>query len=275
MGIMKPHVSSTTKGDIDATSNQLNTQLQASIKRVTSTCKQLLLGLLDEESLSDEQISIQYTAVVKAFYQTIDDFAQVHLPVADLEDFPELLRQGLEHVFHQSSSATHPGPDGNAQSVDSTDYYDKQVAGEHINLLITRLIRGLQERARSLPESLLQLKSSSTSPTSMNGHPSRCSSFYADVFEEFRKLNRGHSRSRNGSKRSPSRSRQSSVVNEVVVPSTVVSPESPKANHGELTHIIKEYLSYHRMNFTNFQLISSCQNFLIYTLQIPSQVAPH
>ncbi|KAI9187708.1 Bud site selection protein 6 [Blastocladiella emersonii ATCC 22665] len=116
--------------------------LQASIKRITSACRALLLGLLDYSDISDEQVSLLYTAVVKAFFETCDEYEALGIDLDELRGFPDALRAALENVFEQAYSPSADTGPGDAPE-------DDAVSGEEINLLITRLIKGLQDRARA------------------------------------------------------------------------------------------------------------------------------
>ncbi|KAL7753961.1 hypothetical protein RI367_000894 [Sorochytrium milnesiophthora] len=108
--------------------------MQAAVKRISHACKQLLLGLIDYNDLTDEHVSMLYTQVVKEFFHTIDLFEGNGIDVNDIKTFPDNLRLALETVFEQANS-----PDDDAEDV----------SGEEINNLIAQLVRGLQEKHRA------------------------------------------------------------------------------------------------------------------------------
>ncbi|KAI9220059.1 actin interacting protein 3-domain-containing protein [Blastocladiella britannica] len=148
--------------------------IQTTIKRITATCRQLLLGVLDLSEVTDEHVSLLYTAVVKEFFNTITVFEKHRIDVTDLQTFPEDLRASLEDLFEVTGTTAHsatpsrPGTptevashrrdSGQSASTTAATYgsapADDEGASEEITMLIHQLIRSLQDKHRSFLASL-------------------------------------------------------------------------------------------------------------------------
>ncbi|KAJ3368369.1 Bud site selection protein 6 [Allomyces arbusculus] len=114
--------------------------LSQSLQRLTASCRALLHALAeyaDDPTIEEQQLSLLYTAVVKAYFYTLQDFEQYKIDVDSLRDFPLHMRDALDAVFDDMAAPAA----AKAEMLDAT--------ADEINALMTRLIRTLKDRARA------------------------------------------------------------------------------------------------------------------------------
>ncbi|KAJ3364063.1 Bud site selection protein 6 [Allomyces javanicus] len=141
--------------------------LSQSLQRLTASCRALLHALAeyaDDPTIEEQQLSLLYTAVVKAYFYTLQDFEQYKIDVDSLRDFPLHMRDALDAVFDDMAAPAA----AKAEMLDAT--------AEEINALMTRLIRTLKDRARAY------LAGNGTTGMSPPGTPLSTTSSSADYF---------------------------------------------------------------------------------------------
>ncbi|KAI9179889.1 Bud site selection protein 6 [Blastocladiella emersonii ATCC 22665] len=134
--------------------------IHTSIKRITGSCRQLLLSVLDVSEVTDEHVSLLYTAVVKEFFHTLDVLEANQIDVADLRTFPDDLRGSIEDLVSRSNPANSPAltasiassgdvsPELAAARASIIVEAESSAANEQINVLVHHLIRSLQDKHR-------------------------------------------------------------------------------------------------------------------------------
>ncbi|KNE68609.1 hypothetical protein AMAG_12780 [Allomyces macrogynus ATCC 38327] len=143
--------------------------LSQSLQRLTASCRALLHALAeyaDDPTIEEQQLSLLYTAVVKAYFYTLQDFEQYKIDVDSLRDFPLHMRDALDAVFDDMAAPAA----AKAEMLDAT--------ADEINALMTRLIRTLKDRARAY----LTGTTGGTTGMSPPGTPLSSTSSSADYF---------------------------------------------------------------------------------------------
>ncbi|ORZ40580.1 actin interacting protein 3-domain-containing protein [Catenaria anguillulae PL171] len=145
--------------------------VQSAIKRITSSCRQLLLGVLDLSEVTDEHVSLLYTAVVREFFHTMSVLEANKIDISDLNSFPEDLRASLDDLFESSGGATaavsRPASPELVRNprlsiMSTSEAAQNDAASESVNSLIHHLIRSLQVKHRQFLARLETVKSSTT-----------------------------------------------------------------------------------------------------------------